>query len=133
MFIFKTILIFIHVLICVVLVVVILLQAARGGGLSGTFGGQASTTIFGPRGAASALSSLTQYLAAAFLILSLVLSLLAGAGQVTESVTQKVLESTPAATLPPVESLDFGTSGAPAGAAEPSEPFPGEGGQTDEP
>ena len=116
----------IHVLVSVLLVIVILLQAAKGGGLSGTFGGQTSSTLFGPRGTASALSKLTQYLAGIFLLFSLVLSLLAGHGMVTESVTQRVLESSPAAALPPVESLEFGSETAPSTGGEAAEPLPTE-------
>ena len=107
----KALLTSIHVLISIMLVVIILLQASKGGGLAGSaFGGQASSTLFGPRGTASVLSSITQYLAGAFLVLSLVLSFMAGAGQMTESVTQKVLSQSPAAQLPAVESLDFSSS-----------------------
>jgi len=119
------ILLFLHVVVSALLITVILLQASKGGGLAGTFGGQTTTTLFGPRGTASALASVTQYLATAFLVLSLALSLMAGAGQKTESVTQKVLQSTPASQLPPVEALDYGKSSAPAGGAESqSEPAP---------
>jgi len=109
MLIVKAILLFIHVIVCILLVVVILLQASKGGGLAGIAGGQTSSAIFGARGTATALTRFTQYLAGAFLVLSLTLSFLAGSGISTESVTQKVLEQSPASQLPPVESLDFGT------------------------
>lgn len=99
-------LIFIYVLVCFLLVVVILLQSSRGGGLAATFGGQA-TTIFGPRTAASALSKLTQYLASGFLVLSFVLSLIAGASTRRESGTQRVLERSPVGALPSVEELNL--------------------------
>ena len=39
----------IHVISCLILIVVILLQAGRGGGLSETFGGEQSQTIFGTK------------------------------------------------------------------------------------
>ena len=113
MLIVKGILLFIHVVISILLVVVILLQASKGGGLAGITGGQASTTLFGTRGTATALAKITQYLAATFLVLSLTLSFLAGGGVRTESVTQRVLDQSPASQLPPVEDLDFetGTAG----------------------
>ena len=111
MLIFSGILTFIHVIICVLLVIAILLQSSKGGGLAGTFGGQSSSTaLFGTRGTASALATVTKYLAAAFLALSLTLSLMAGGSRVTESVTQKVLQQTPASQLPAVEDLEFGTT-----------------------
>ena len=113
MLIVKGILIFVHVVVSILLIVVILLQASKGGGLAGLAGGQASTALFGTRGTATALAKVTQYLAAGFLILSLTISLLSGGGTRTESVTQRVLEQTPASQLPPVESLEFepGTAG----------------------
>ncbi len=39
----------IHITACIVLIAVILLQAGRGGGLSETFGGESSQTIFGTK------------------------------------------------------------------------------------
>ena len=44
-----------HVIVSLLLIGVILMQASKGGGLSGTFGG-ASTAMFGGRGAGSFLS-----------------------------------------------------------------------------
>ena len=114
----KGILIFIHIIISVTLMIVILLQSSKGGGLAGTFGGQASTTIFGPRGTKNVLAKATQYLAVIFLCLSFTLSFMAGAGQVVESVTQKVLQQTPASQLQSVEQLNFGESTPAAGADE---------------
>ena len=126
----KIILSSLHVLVSIVLVVIILLQASKGGGLAGITGGQTTTALFGARGTASALSTITQYVAATFLVLSLLLSLLAGAGQKTESVTQKVLQQTPASQLPAVETLNFGTEPA----EEDFETVPVEGEEaTDEP
>jgi len=122
MLIVKAILLFIHVIVCIVLVVVILLQASKGGGLAGIAGGQASSAIFGARGTATALTKFTQYIAAIFLILSLTLSFMAGAGESTGSVTQKVLEQMPASQLPPVESLEFGETPTGAGEAESTTP-----------
>ncbi|OGW75032.1 MAG: preprotein translocase subunit SecG [Omnitrophica bacterium RBG_13_46_9] len=42
-------LIAIHLIACLILIVVILLQSGRGGGLSETFGGESSQTIFGTK------------------------------------------------------------------------------------
>jgi len=114
MLILKILLTTVHVVVSVVLIVAILLQASKGGGMASTFGGQASSSVFGPRGAASALGKLTQYLAGTFLVLSLTLSLMAGGGRQTTSVTQQVLEQTPASQLPNVEDLNMSTPSAPA-------------------
>jgi preprotein translocase subunit SecG len=120
----------IHVLVSLVLIVSILLQSSKGGGLAGTFGGQASSTIFGPRGAASALAKMTQYLAGGFLVLSLVLSMLAGGSIGPQSVTQKVLQQSPASQLPNVEDLNLGGStpaGDAGGSSTPANPAPAQG------
>jgi len=116
MIILKVLLMILHVAVSIVLVISILLQASKGGGLASTFGGGASSSIFGPRGAASALSTLTQYLAGGFLVLSFILSLMAGGGMRTESVTQRILEQTPASQLGQVE--EYNPNAAPVAGEE---------------
>lgn len=133
MFIVKAILIIVHVVVSLLLVVTILMQSSKGGGLSAAFGGQGSTTLFGPRGTADILAKLTRYLGAGFLILSFTLSMLAGQGSAPQSVTQKVLNETPAANLPEVnvDDIDFGSpAGGTTGEAD-LEPLPG--GETETP
>ena len=66
----------IHVLVCVALILIVLLQAGRGGGLAGAFGAQTAQTLFGGRGAATFLSKATQWLAAAFMLMSILLAVL---------------------------------------------------------
>jgi preprotein translocase subunit SecG len=68
-----TFLIILFVFICVSLVVVILLQAGKGQGLAGTFGGPGAGAVFGGRGAATFLSKSTGILATIYLILSLLI------------------------------------------------------------
>ena len=68
-------LIAVHAIISLLLILVVLMQASQGGGLSGAIGGQTTKTIFGGRGAATALSKLTTYLAVAFMGLALLISL----------------------------------------------------------
>jgi preprotein translocase subunit SecG len=46
----------IHVLLCIGLAITVLLQAGKGGGLSGAFGGAGTQTVLGQRGAATFLS-----------------------------------------------------------------------------
>ena len=58
-----------HLLVCVLLTIVILMQASKGGGLSGAFGGQGSMgAVFGGRGAGSFLSKTTIVLATIFML-----------------------------------------------------------------
>ena len=70
----------IHVLICLVLIVAILIQSGKGGGLVSAFGTSGGHAIFGGRGAATFLSKATTILGAGFMVTSLLLALLSGAG-----------------------------------------------------
>ena len=77
---FSTILLFVFVPVCLLLILIVLLQAGKGGGLAGAFGGAGGQTFLGARGAADFLSKFTIYLAIAFMFLSLILSLTYGRG-----------------------------------------------------
>jgi preprotein translocase subunit SecG len=70
----------IHVLVCFFLVVVVLLQSGKAADLAGAFGGMGSQTAFGPRGSATVLSKATTIAAAAFMLTSLTLAILATRG-----------------------------------------------------
>jgi len=100
-----TILLIVHVLICIGLIIVVLMQSAKGEGLAGAFGGGGgiSGAVFGGRGAASFLSKATTGLAIVFMISCLGLSFMssskvmtgetaAGTSAVTEA-AQKDLEA----------------------------------------
>lgn len=65
---------FVHVIVCVGLIVIVLLQADKGEGLAGAFGGGASSTVFGERGAGGFMSKLTTSMAVVFMITSLIIS-----------------------------------------------------------
>jgi protein translocase SecG subunit len=67
----------IHVAVCLGLIVVILLQADKGEGLAGAFGGGASSTIFGDRGSGGFMSKLTTTMAIVFMVTSLIISIFA--------------------------------------------------------
>jgi preprotein translocase subunit SecG len=64
----------IHILVCVGLIVIVLLQADKGEGLAGAFGGGASTTVFGERGSGGFMSKLTTTMAIVFMITSLIIA-----------------------------------------------------------
>ena len=67
----------IHVIVCFFLVIVVLLQSGKAADLAGAFGGMGSQTAFGPRGSATVLSRATTLAAAAFMVTSLSLAILA--------------------------------------------------------
>jgi preprotein translocase subunit SecG len=71
-----TILVIVHVLICVGLIIGILLQSGKGADLGAAFGGS-SQTLFGSAGAVPFLNKLTTGVAIAFMITSLSLAFLA--------------------------------------------------------
>ncbi len=84
------VLITIQVIVCILLTVVVLMQASKGGGLAGTFGGGSMGMVFGVRRTADFLIRATQILAGSFLVLSLVINLFfLPRGAAAESVLQK--------------------------------------------
>ena len=70
-----SVLIGLEVLVAILLIVVVLMQASKGGGLAGTFGGGQAGAVFGVRRTADFLIKATQILAAAFILLSLLINL----------------------------------------------------------
>ncbi len=64
------------VIACVAMILVILLQAGKGQGLAGAFGGATSGAVFGGRGAATFLSRSTSILAVAYMVLCLLIGIL---------------------------------------------------------
>lgn len=64
----ETLLLVVHILVCLVLIVSILLQASKGGGLSTAFGGSGGSAMFGGAGAATFLSKVTTVLAVVFFL-----------------------------------------------------------------
>ena len=65
----------VHVLACFILIATILLQAGKGGGLSETFAGDSSQTIFGTK-ASTFLTKATVVAAILFIISSLLLGIM---------------------------------------------------------
>ena len=69
--------IFIHIVASVVLILVILLQAGRGGGLSESFGGSSTQTIFGTKTSVF-LARATAVCAVVYLVTCLTLAVMTG-------------------------------------------------------
>jgi preprotein translocase subunit SecG len=63
-----------HVMVCLILIVVVLLQRGKGAEIGAVFGGGASSTVFGSRGAGNFLTKLTSGAAVVFMVTSLFLS-----------------------------------------------------------
>ncbi|MBN2409800.1 MAG: preprotein translocase subunit SecG [Candidatus Aminicenantes bacterium] len=76
----NTILITIHVLVCIILIIAVLLQSGKAADLAGAFGGAGSQTAFGPRGAATLLGKVTTFGAIIFMLTSMGLWILSAKG-----------------------------------------------------
>lgn len=66
-----------HIIVSLLLIGGILLQpGAKGGGLGSSFGGGGANSAFGAQGSAPVLAKVTYYLAAAFMLTSLVIEIM---------------------------------------------------------
>lgn len=88
-----TLVMIVHILVCVFLIVVVLLQSGKAADLAGAFGGMGSQTAFGPRGSATLLSKATTLSAVLFMVTSLSLSIMATR---SAGLGSSVLETSPA-------------------------------------
>ncbi|HEY0212857.1 MAG TPA: preprotein translocase subunit SecG [Paenirhodobacter sp.] len=85
----------IHLILALLLIGVVLLQRSEGGGL-GMGGSSSGTGVMTGRQAANALTKLTWALAAAFIITSMALTVLASHKAGVNSVVDRFLQSAPA-------------------------------------
>ncbi|MGE4552913.1 MAG: preprotein translocase subunit SecG [Desulfovibrionaceae bacterium] len=109
-----TVILILHIVVCVLLVVVILLQSGHEG--MGVIFGGGSSTMFGSTGAGGFLTKLTAGLAALFLLTSLGYNLLTSNARTTD--LTRVLEQTAASAPAPA---------APEGPATEAQPAPQSG------
>ena len=112
-----TILLILHVLVCLSLIGIVLIQGGKGADIGATFGAGASHTIFGASGGHSFIAKMTTSAAVIFMLTSLALSMFWGqAGsdsimpaQVAPAQTQQAMptaapvEPQPAAPAPTAE------------------------------
>lgn len=103
----STLVVIIHVLVCLALIFIVLLQQGKGAGIGAAFGGS-SQTVFGSTGAAPFLAKLTAVAAILFMVTSLGLTFL---GRQKEA---SIMQG--AGAKPPVKQE------APAGPATPAKP-----------
>jgi len=75
-----TLIVVLHVIVCIALILVILLQTGKGSDIGAVFGGGSSQTLFGSTGPTSFLSKLTAGAAIIFMMTSLFLAYFAGSG-----------------------------------------------------
>jgi preprotein translocase subunit SecG len=75
---FTTLILIVHLLVCVILVLMILLQSGKGADIGAVFGGGSSNTVFGSTGAATFLSKVTIGAAVTFMCTSIILTYFSG-------------------------------------------------------
>ncbi len=109
-----SIVLFIHVVICVVLIIMVLIQQGKGASAGVAFGGGGSGSMFGSKGPASFMFKLTCFLCAFFFVTSLFLgyltsrsvkkqSQLTSVPVVTSPVSKENIETKESSDLPPVD------------------------------
>jgi preprotein translocase subunit SecG len=133
---FTTIILVVHIIVCVALILIILLQSGKGADIGAAFGGGSSQTVFGSTGATPLLSKITIGAAVAFMMTSIVLTYFSGRVVVKErSIVSE--QSVPAVPIPgalpsPGEpSAPIGTTG--EGGALPAPAATGGGGESPAP
>jgi len=97
------VLIVIHIMVAIALVGVVLVQRSEGGGLGiGSSGGMGS--FMTARGTTNLLTRTTAILATAFMVVSILLAILAGAGRENRSIVDQMpaIPAQPAVPAPPV-------------------------------
>ena len=86
-----TILIIVHVIVCVALIMIVLLQTGKGADMGAAFGGGGSQTLFGSTGASTFLSKATTGAAVIFMLTSLALAYIS-----SHRTADSIIQSTPA-------------------------------------
>ena len=104
----QTVLVVLHLIICVALIMIVLLQTGKGSEIGAVFG-SSSQTLFGSTGGSTFFGKLTAGVAIVFLITSLIL-----AGRSSRVTDESVMSGVkPAATAPAATEIET-PSGAPA-------------------
>jgi len=123
----------VYVLIAAAMIGFILVQRGAGAQAGSGFGGGASATVFGARGASNFLTKTTAVLASLFFVLSLVMGILISRGSTTKSAAELGVMADHA-TVPaePAPKADAAPAATPAGdvpaapAADPQQPPKGD-------
>ena len=101
----STILIIVHVIVCVALIMIVLLQTGKGADMGAAFGGGGSQTLFGSTGASTFLSKATTGAAVIFMLTSLALAYIS-----SHRTADSIIQSTPAPVEQPAAATQGGTA-----------------------
>ena len=117
---FLTLILVVHIVVCLALIMIILLQTGKGADIGAVFGGGSSQTVFGSTGATPFLSKLTIAAAVIFMVTSIVLTYFSGQ---TAGITKDSSIMDTQGSGAPLE-----TPGAPSGDTGAAKPEAGPGG-----
>lgn len=104
-----TVLLILHILVCLALVGIVLIQGGKGAEIGATFGSGASQTLFGASGSQTFLGKLTTGAAIIFMLTSLALAVFWGRPGGSSIMPEQVAPATP-----PAQSLPAAPPTAPA-------------------
>jgi preprotein translocase subunit SecG len=93
-----TLIVIVHVIVCIALILIILLQTGKGADIGATFGGGSSQTVFGSTGATPFLSKVTIGAAVIFMVTSTFLTYFAG--KTTAVVERSIMSDQPVKEAP---------------------------------
>ena len=92
----STILIIVHVFVCIALIMIVLFQSGKGADMGAAFGGGSSSTLFGSTGASTFLGKATTVAAVIFMLTSLSLAYMSthrtGSGSIMEDVKAPIAQ-----------------------------------------
>ena len=83
-----TIIVTLHITVCVLLILIVLLQSGKGAEMGVSMGGGAGQTLFGASGPATLLTKITTAVAIIFMLTSLTLAYLSGNQSETSVMTK---------------------------------------------
>lgn len=122
----ETLILTLHIIVCVLLVILILLQAGKEG-MGVIFGGSGNTSVFGSSGAGGILAKLTAFMAVVFVITSLSYTYVSSPraaseeSQILSTPAVNIEDSAPAPADKPAEAAAPASAGDAAPAAAPAE------------
>lgn len=108
-----TVLIIIHVIVCIALILIVLLQTGKGADMGAAFGGGSSQTLFGSTGASTFLTKATTAAAIIFMLTSVTIAYLSS-NKTGKSVMANQPVSTQPQKPPPANKTDNQPAPAPA-------------------
>lgn len=120
----SAVLVIVHVIVCIVLIAVVLLQRGKGAEIGAVFGGGASSTVFGSRGAGNFLTKLTTGSAIIYMLTSLSLSYVWTENAQNKLFSDQTLESEAAQPVAPSEENLFEEIGTVPARPEPAAETP---------